>query len=238
MNQSNQIKELEAKLQHNFKDVSLLSKALTHRSFSNENQGKESNERLEFLGDAVLELVVTKYLFENFPDSTEGHLTSLRSALVRGTNIANILTKLELLEYIKLSVGEQKSHGHSKSYIQANVFEAIIGAIYLDAGMKAARNFILETVIPTLEDILEEKAHIDSKSHLQEIAQERFNLTPTYHLQSQEGPDHNKKFEMGVYFLEKLIATGYGSSKQKAEIDAACNALDVILDSDDQESPE
>ena len=144
--------------------------------------------------------------WEKFPDRQEGHLTSLRSALVRGKNIAKVLETLDVLEYIKLSFGEQRSNGSQKSYIQANVYEAIVGAIYMDGGYEKASKFIFETVIPTLDGIIEEQAHIDSKSHLQEIAQERFNLTPTYHLQKESGPDHNKQFEMGVFFFDKLIA--------------------------------
>jgi len=222
------LKSLQSKLNYQFEDTSILETALTHKSFSNENQNIQSNERLEFLGDAVLELVVTKYLFEKFPDRQEGYLTSLRSALVRGKNIAKVLESLDVLEYIKLSFGEQRSNGSKKSYIQANVYEAIVGSIYMDGGYEVASKFIFETVIPTLEGILEEQAHIDSKSHLQEIAQERFNLTPTYHLQKESGPDHSKQFEMGVFFFDKLIAKGNGSSKQKAEIEAAYNALQEI----------
>ncbi|MBI96271.1 ribonuclease III [bacterium] len=222
------LKSLQSKLNYQFEDTSILETALTHKSFANENQNIQSNERLEFLGDAVLELVVTKFLFEKFPDRQEGYLTSLRSALVRGKNIAKVLETLEVLEYIKLSFGEQRSNGSQKSYIQANVYEAIVGAIYMDGGYEKASKFIFETVIPTLDGIIEEQAHIDSKSHLQEIAQERFNLTPTYHLQKESGPDHNKQFEMGVFFFDKLIATGKGSSKQKAEIEAAYNALQEI----------
>ncbi|MBT5346770.1 ribonuclease III [bacterium] len=222
------LKSLQSKLNYQFEDTSILETALTHKSFSNENQNIQSNERLEFLGDAVLELVVTKYLFEKFPDRQEGYLTSLRSALVRGKNIAMVLENLDVLEYIKLSFGEQRSNGSKKSYIQANVYEAIVGSIYMDGGYEKASKFIFETVIPTLEGILEEQAHIDSKSHLQEIAQERFNLTPTYHLQKESGPDHSKQFEMGVFFFDKLIAKGNGSSKQKAEIEAAYNALQEI----------
>lgn len=222
------LKSLQSKLNYQFKDTSILETALTHKSFANENQNIQSNERLEFLGDAVLELVVTKFLFEKFPDRQEGHLTSLRSALVRGKNIAKVLENLQVLEYIKLSFGEQRSNGSQKSYIQANVYEAIVGSIYMDGGYEKASQFIFETVIPTLDGILEEQAHIDSKSHLQEIAQERFNLTPTYHLQKESGPDHNKQFEMGVFFFDQLIATGKGSSKQKAEIEAAYNALQKI----------
>lgn len=225
----NNLKSLQTKLNYQFKDPSLLETALTHKSFANENQNIQSNERLEFLGDAVLELVVTKFLFEKFPDDQEGHLTSLRSALVRGKNIAKVLADLEVLEYIKLSYGEQRSNGSHKAYIQANVYEAIVGSIYMDGGLEKASSFIFQTVIPTLDEIIKEQTYIDSKSHLQELAQERFNVTPTYHLQKESGPDHNKNFEMGVFFFDKLIAKGVGSSKQKAEIDAAYNALQEIL---------
>jgi len=224
----NQLKSLQNNLGYEFKNIELLEQALTHKSFSNEKPEYESNERLEFLGDAVLELSVTDYLFTEFPDKNEGVLTSLRSALVRGKQIALVLKNLDALDYIKLSAGEKKSNGQNKSYIQANVFEAIVGAIYLDGGYKSANQFIHTHLLPTLTEILEQESYIDSKSKLQEISQERFNVTPTYHFISESGPDHNKKFTMSVNFLDKIIATGEGSSKQKAEINAAFNALNAI----------
>ena len=210
-----------------FNDIGLLQTALVHRSYINENYDiVEHNERLEFLGDAVLELIVTEYLFKNY-DKDEGELTNWRSALVRTENLAIVSRALDLGSYLFLSKGEEHSGGREKDHILANVFEAVVGAIYIDRGYDVTKQFILDNILVHLEEILAEKRHIDAKSSLQEIAQEKLSITPNYKLISDSGPDHNKVFVMGVYFNDELIAEGEGSSKQNAEQSAAQNALDL-----------
>lgn len=219
--------QLEEKISIKFKDLDLIDTAFVHKSYLNENRDKktEHNERLEFLGDAVLELVVTEFLYKQFPEKNEGELTNWRSALVKGANLAIIAKDLNLGSYLYLSRGEELSNGREKDYILANTVECIIGAIYLDQGYEVSHQFIHKFVIDRLETILEKKLHIDAKSHFQELAQEKLNITPEYRLVSEEGPDHDKTFRMGAYLEEELIADGQGSSKQKAEQDAARNAL-------------
>ena len=222
-NYSQLLQNLNIKLSN----TELLTQAFTHKSYVNEVSGHKisSNERLEFLGDAILELVVTKQLFLDFPDKEEGELTPIRSALVRGKNLSKIARTLNLGQYLLLSNGEFKTNGQDKGYIIANLVEALIGAIYLDQGLDAASDFIMRFVYSTLPEIMEEKSYIDSKTRFQEIAQEKLNITPTYKLENSFGPDHSKKFTMGVYIEAEKIAEGQGSSKQKAEQDAAFNAL-------------
>lgn len=219
--------QLLKKLSLKFSDPSLLNEAFTHKSYVNEVEDPAvgSNERLEFLGDAVLELVVTKHLFQDFPDKEEGDLTAMRSALVRGNNLSKVARKLELGQYLILSKGEFNSNGASKGYILANLVEAIIGAIYIDQGMSKAAEFILKHIYTCLPDILEQNAHIDSKTKFQEIAQEKLGITPEYKLSEEFGPDHAKQFTMAVYLNADSIAEGTDSSKQKAEQKAALNAL-------------
>lgn len=220
-------KNLEKKIKINFKNIELLNHAFVHRSYVNEhrNENIEDNERLEFLGDAVLELAATKHLFEKCPDSDEGQMTSFRSALVKGKHLAEIAKNLELGEYLYLSNGEEKSGGREKKYILANVLEALIGAIYLEHGYNAAEKFIEEFILTRLDEIISEGKHIDAKSKFQEICQEKEDFTPYYEVIEEYGPDHDKHFVMGAYINDKLIAKGTGSSKQKAEEDAAKNAL-------------
>lgn len=208
-------------------NTDLLNQAFTHKSYVNEVSGQQigSNERLEFLGDAVLELVITKQLFLDFPQKEEGDLTSIRSALVRGKNLSKIARTLKLGQYLLLSKGEHKSNGQDKGYIIANLVEALIGAIYLAQGLEQATSFIIKHVYATLPEIMAEKLYIDSKTMFQELSQEKLNITPTYKLENSFGPDHSKKFSMGVYLDETKIAEGQGSSKQKAEQDAALKAL-------------
>lgn len=218
---------LESKIRIKFKNPVLLEMVFVHKSYINENKTevKEDNERLEFLGDAVLELVTTEFLFESFPDAQEGQLTSFRSALVKGNHLSEVARQLELGEYLLLSHGEEKSGGREKNYILANVLEALIGAIYLDRGFITAHKFISKFILIKLGDILKKGLHIDAKSKLQEIYQDKMGITPIYSVLSENGPDHNKNFEVGVYVGEKLIGKGTGSSKQKAEQDAAVQAL-------------
>ncbi|MFA6305511.1 MAG: ribonuclease III [Candidatus Gracilibacteria bacterium] len=222
--------DLEKKIGINFKDKNLLESAFIHRSYINEhkNEGLMNNERLEFLGDAVLELAATKHLFETCPENQEGELTSLRAALVRGKNLALVAEKLNLGKYLFLSHGEEKSGGRKKKYILANTTESLIGAIYLEHGYEPAEKFIKKFILAGLDDIVEKGLHIDEKSLLQELCQEKEDFTPYYELIEESGPDHDKKFIMGVYIRENQIAKGTGSSKQKAENDAAKNALKVL----------
>jgi len=204
----------------------LLDQVFIHRSYVNEhkNENLNSNERLEFLGDAVLELITTEYLYRNF-DKSEGELTNWRSALVKGPTLAEVAQELELGKYLKLSRGEEKSGGREKDYLLANTVEALIGYIYLQGGYAKAQLFIHRFILVRLQNILEKNLHIDSKSYFQETAQEVLGITPTYDVLGEEGPDHTKAFTMGVYLEGELIATGKGTSKQIAEQDAARNAL-------------
>ncbi len=206
--------------------LELYTTAFMHASYAHEKNlpTLESNQRLEFLGDAVLELITTEYLYEKVYKD-EGELTSLRSALVKGAHLAEVANKIQLNDCIFLSAGEKNSQGESKDYILANVTESLIGAIYLDKGMETARAFILQYFMPSLDKIMSTKSHISSKTRFQEQAQSIENQTPNYKLIEEAGPDHNKNFQMAVYLNEQLIATGSGSSKQKAEQDAARKAL-------------
>ena len=207
-------------------DLSLLNQVFIHRSYVNEHRSEklESNERLEFLGDAVLELVTTEYLYRNFSNN-EGELTNWRSALVKGPTLASVAQELGLGQYLQLSRGEEKSGGREKDYLLANTVEALIGYIYLQGGYTKAQLFIHKFILVRLQTILEKNLHIDSKSYFQETSQETLGVTPTYDVLSEEGPDHKKIFTMGVYLNGELIAEGKGSSKQIAEQDAARNAL-------------
>ncbi|MBU1682825.1 ribonuclease III, partial [Patescibacteria group bacterium] len=209
-----------------FKNWHLLRNAFVHRSYLNEHKSSEleHNERLEFLGDAVLELVVTEYLYTNYPNP-EGDLTNWRSALVKGEMLAKIARDLNLGEYLFLSHGEEKSGGRDKDYLLANTFEAVIGVIYLELGYKKAQKFITKFLLTHLDDILKTGSHIDAKSKLQEMAQEKVGVTPAYKLQHEEGPDHSKVFTMGAFISERMVGKGDGSSKQIAEQKAAEDAL-------------
>lgn len=220
-------RELGKKIGIKFKDKNLIRTVFTHSSYLNEHKGKgiQHNERLEFLGDAVLELAATKHLFIKYPDQKEGEMTSFRSALVKGNHLAEISRELNLGKYLLLSNGEEHSGGRNKRYILANVLEALIGAIYLEGGNASAEKFIEKFILTRLDEIIEKGMHIDAKSCFQEICQEKKEFTPYYELIKDEGPDHDKCFTMGVYVDGKLIAEGNGSSKQKAEDEAAKNAL-------------
>ncbi|MEK7145601.1 MAG: ribonuclease III [Patescibacteria group bacterium] len=220
------LSELESSIGLKFKDQHILEVAFIHKSYVNETPGvHEDNERLEFLGDAVLELAVTDYLFRNYPDKPEGELTNWRSALVKGKNLAQVASALQLGDYLKLSNGEEMSGGRTKSYILANTMESLIGAIYMDKGYDTANEFILKFIIVLLEEIIKKGLYIDSKSRVQELAQEKLNITPRYELLKESGPDHDKIFEMGIYFSDELVGKGKGPSKQEAEQAAALKAL-------------
>ncbi|MBN2096282.1 ribonuclease III [Candidatus Peregrinibacteria bacterium] len=219
-------KKLEKQIGLKFKDWHLLRMAFIHRSYLNEHKDSkfESNERLEFLGDAVLELVVTEHLYSNYPNP-EGELTNWRSALVKGEMLAKIARELNLGDYLYLSHGEENSGGREKDYLLANTFEALIGMIYLELGYEKAKGFIQKFLLIHLEGILKKGAHIDSKSKFQEIAQDKLGITPVYQLLHDEGPDHDKIFTMGAYIEDRIVGKGNGSSKQTAEQKAAEDAL-------------
>jgi len=219
-------KKLEEQIGFKFKDHDLLKNAFVHRSYLNEHKESKmvSNERLEFLGDAVLELVVTEYLFSNYPNP-EGELTNWRSALVKGEMLAKIARELSLGDYLFLSHGEEKSGGREKDYLLANTLEAVLGVIYLALGYKKAQKFVEKFLLVHLDYILDTGSHIDAKSKLQELAQDKAGATPGYELQHEEGPDHDKVFTMAAYIGKRMVGKGKGSSKQIAEQKAAEDAL-------------
>lgn len=208
------------------KDVGILLTAFTHRSYLNEHRKtvSEHNERLEFLGDAVLELVVTEYLFANYSEP-EGVLTNWRSSLVRTESISAAGKRLGFEEYLRLSRGEKRGSERARAQILANCFEAVIGAVYLDLGYETAKEFITANILATFKEILETGAWVDSKSQLQELVQGQAGATPIYKVLQEEGPDHDKLFEVGVYVDEKLLGQGSGPSKQAAQQQAAISAL-------------
>jgi ribonuclease-3 len=228
MKMRKKIDELEKKIKVNFKDKDLLKQALIHRSYLNENPSEtlNHNERLEFLGDAVLELVVTDYLYENY-SNPEGELTNWRSSLVNAQIMGRIAEEIGINDFLYLSRGESKDTGKARQAILANALEAIIGAIYLDAGYETARVFIDNFMLVELPEIIENKLYRDSKSLFQEASQEKAGITPNYQVLSESGPDHSKIFRVGVYLRKELVTEGEGSSKQEAEQSAAENALKV-----------
>ena len=212
-----------------FKEKELLLLALTHRSYVNEHKDvNEHNERLEFLGDAVLELITSDYLFKNFPKRPEGDLTSFRAALVRTESLAETAQDIGIGENLRLSKGEEDTGGRSKSYLLANAFEAVIGAIYLDQGYEKAREFVTRFLLNKLDTIVENRLDIDSKTKIQELAQAKYKVTPSYEVVEEEGPDHDKRFTVVVKIDEKEIGKGSGTSKQKAEEEAAANGIEYI----------
>ena len=210
-----------------FRDKDLLKQAFTHRSYLNENpeSGLQHNERLEFLGDAVLELVVTRELFDKHPDKSEGELTAWRASLVNAKMLATVAKDIDLSSFLLLSKGETKEKGKGRDYILANTMESFIGALYLDQGLKAAKKLILDYVMPKLPAIVEQGLFMDAKSTFQEKAQEKAQVTPTYKALKESGPDHAKHFVIGVFLDEEKVAEGEGSSKQEAEVKAAENAI-------------
>lgn len=219
--------KIEDKIGVTFNDKTLLKQAFIHRSYLNENRnaGLQHNERLEFLGDAVMELATTDYLYKNFPDKNEGELTSLRAALVNTQTISDVAAELGFNNFLLLSRGESKDTGRARQYILANTFESVTGAIFLDQGYEVARYFIYKFLIEKLETIIKNESWIDAKSKLQEFVQDQLNLTPTYKTTKEEGPDHDKKFTVALYYGKKEVGTGMGKSKQEAEQDVARKAL-------------
>jgi ribonuclease-3 len=213
-----------------FKNGDLYIEALTHRSYLNEKKDPSlaHNERLEFLGDAVLELVITEYLFTKYPNRPEGELTSFRAATVKTDSLAIEAKKLNIGQYLRMSKGEEATGGKDKEYLLANTFEALLGAIYLDLGYEEAKKFVYTNLVPKIDQIVEERLDIDSKTKFQEVAQAIYKTTPTYLVVSEEGPDHDKIFTMKVVIKDKEFGTGKGSSKQRAEENAATEALKEI----------
>ena len=221
------LSSFESTLGFEFKNKDLLLQALTHRSYLNEkpNFRLGHNERLEFLGDAVLELVVTEALYEQFPDKPEGELTSFRAALVNANMLSDVASDLGVNDFLLLSRGEAKDVGRARQYILANAFEAIVGAMYLDQGYQPTKEFIHRVLFPHLGEVLEKKLYKDPKSLFQERAQEVTGITPSYDVLREWGPDHDKHFVVGIYLGSELVAEGEGPSKQIAEAEAARNGL-------------
>jgi ribonuclease-3 len=224
-----ELERLQALLGVTFTDTTLLRIAITHRSYLNEHREAtwDHNERLEFLGDAVLELVVTDYLFHQYPEKPEGELTAVRAALVNTVSLSAASEQLGVNEFLLMSKGEAKDVGRARQYILANVFEACIGAIYLDKGYEAARDFIAGRLFAKTEEIVKKRLWQDPKSRFQELAQEHVSVTPSYETLSQEGPDHDRVFTVGVYLRKELVAEGKGRSKQEAEQQAAEQAIEA-----------
>lgn len=217
----------EKKIAVSFADQELLRAAFTHRSYLNEHRqaGREHNERLEFLGDAVLELVVTEFLYKKYPTKPEGELTLYRSALVNAVTLAGIAEGLGMNDYMLLSRGEKKDIGRAREVILANAIEALIGALYLDGGYEKARDFIARFVLPQTDRLVAEGKWLDAKSKFQEKAQEVVGVTPAYETVKEVGPDHDKHFTVAVFLGKERVAEGEGKSKQEAEQAAASNGL-------------
>jgi ribonuclease-3 len=216
--------KLEKEIGVEFKNKDLLKQAVVHRSYLNEHPsfGISHNERMEFLGDAVLEIIVTEYLFFSFPDTPEGDLTNWRASLVNSKMLAEIAAEIKLEDYLYLSKGEAKDkNSKARQYILANAVEALIGAIYVDQGIRSSKKFVKAKILSKLDYILSHKLYLDPKSKFQEKAQEECGVTPHYRVLKETGPDHNKIFEVGLYIGEELIEKGKGSSKQEAQVEAA-----------------
>lgn len=221
--------KLQKLLNVSFSDTNVLLSAITHRSYLNEHREAtwDHNERLEFLGDAVLELVVTDFLFNKYKDKPEGELTAVRAALVNTVSLSAASEKMGINDYLLMSKGEAKDVGRARQYILANVFEACIGAIYIDQGYDASKEFIADRLFPKTDEIVKKRLWQDAKSRFQELAQEQESVTPTYETTAQVGPDHDRVFTVGVYLKKNLIAEGEGRSKQEAEQKAAEHAIEA-----------
>ncbi len=225
------IEDLQKKIRIKFKDPNILTKALTHRSYLNEHQDDllGDNERLEFLGDAVLQLTVSKYLFNTYEDMPEGQMTTNRSSLVRTETLGSIGRDLELGNYMRMSKGEEESGGRDNNSLLANALESVIGAIYIDLGLVSAEKFIKDYLLSNASRFIADVG-TDYKSQFQEKVQEKYHVAPKYRILSQSGPDHLKKFKIGVYVENKLVATATDLSKQKASKKAAQLALSKLFD--------
>ncbi|MFZ5425202.1 MAG: ribonuclease III [Patescibacteria group bacterium] len=219
-------KVLETKLE----EEDLFKTAFTHRSYLNEHPDypNPSNERLEFLGDAVLQFISSEFLYNTYPDCTEGHLTNYRAAIVNTNSLASEAYRLGYGEFLLLSKGEEASGGREREYILANTFEAVLGALYLEKGIGHCKEFLERELLYKVQDIVENEDYKDNKSVFQEMAQEKKGVTPTYEVMDSWGADHNKTFKVGVYLGKKLYGEGQGKSKQKAQQSAAKAALDKL----------
>ncbi|MDD4412060.1 MAG: ribonuclease III [Patescibacteria group bacterium] len=220
--------KLQKTINYQFKNADFLKQALVHRSYINEHPEFHlgHNERLEFLGDAVLEIIVTEYLYHHFPDTPEGDLTDWRASLVNANLLAEIAQEINLEENLFLSKGEAKDKNtKARHYILANAIEALIGSMYLDGGIEPVKEFVLEKIVCRLDYIIKNQLHLDPKSKFQEKAQEIYSITPHYQMLEESGPDHDKTFTVGLYIKEELIAKGTGSSKHDAQVDAASAGL-------------
>lgn len=226
------MEELLEKWEVKYKNINLYEQAVVHRSFINENPKYKSghNERLEFLGDAVLELIVTDYLFAKYPTLPEGDMTSYRSSLVNAGTLSGVAINLDINKYLKLSKGESKETEitRARMSILADAYEAIIGAMYQDLGYDACNKWVMRTLLVSSDDIIGGGSYRDPKSLIQEMCQDKHQTTPTYKVLEESGPDHDKLFVVGIYFGEKLVKDGRGKSKQLAEVDAARNALNHL----------
>ena len=219
----------EKKIGLSFKNKDILMQAFAHRSYLNENPNfkLDHNERLEFLGDAVMELIVTEHLYKEYPEKSEGELTNWRAALVNAKMLTSVAEEIGFNEFLLLSKGESKEGGKARAYILANTFEALLGAIYLDLGYNATDEFIKKYLMVKLDKIIKTGSYKDTKSRFQEEAQDKKGITPSYKVIKETGPDHNKNFVVGVFLGEEQIAEGEGSSKQEAEESAAKEGLKV-----------
>jgi len=225
------ISKAEQALNLTFSDKALLQRALTHRSYINENPDYplEDNERLEFLGDAILDFITGEYLYHHFPEMAEGYLTNLRSALVRTETLAQFASDLNLGEFLYLGKGEEEGGGRQRKAILCDAFEAVIGALYLERGIDITRQFVQQMIEPALEEVLNADTHKDAKSRLQEVSQSHFQVTPTYRTIKEEGPDHAKEFTVEALIVgDKSYGTGCGFSKQSAAQAAAEKALEIL----------
>lgn len=220
---------LENKIDINFKDKNLLKNAFIHRSYLNEHKKFKgtSNERMEFLGDSVLSVIVSKFLYCKLPQSPEGELTTIRASLVRTETLAKLAQDLSLGQYLFISRGEEESKGRENLSILANTFEALVGAIFLDQGSAKVEEFLAKTILSKWK-ILSKSAAKDNKSKLQELVQREYHKSPNYKLLQSWGPDHSRKFEIGVYLEDKILGSGIGKNKQEAAQNAAKNAIDYI----------
>ena len=225
----NNFRSFEDKIGLQFNDIQLLRQAFTHRSYLNEHRGEVQghNERLEFLGDAVLELISTHFLYTEYPDKAEGELPAYRAALVNAVTLSEVANGLGMNDFHLLSKGEAKDTGRARQVLLANAFEAVVGAIYMDLGYDAAKEFITTHLFPKMDDIIKKRLWQDAKSTLQEKVQEHQGTTPHYSVMKETGPDHDKHFIVGVYAGSALLAQGEGRSKQEAEQSAARSALEA-----------
>ena len=226
------LEDFESVLGFTFRDKSLLARALTHRSYLNENPDLPylDNERLEFLGDAILDFAAAEYLYQHFPEMSEGDLTSLRAALVKGESLARFAVDLGLPPYLLMSRGEDAAGGRSRVPLLAGAFEALIGALYLDQGFANARTLVLRFVTPAAEEVHHQRLDRDAKSMLQELSQGRLQVTPQYRLVETRGPDHAKEFTIDVVLKDRVYGRGVGRNKQTAEQEAARVALETLRD--------